>query len=128
MSDKSLVQLLSGDAVQCMETAKKIIAGGLAIAPAELVEIARAKAQGKWPRIAAIYALGLVGGDEVSPTIRAILADSENDEDVRSHAAEALGNLRDRGAVILLRDILAHAPEPALRDSCEYALGELEAA
>ena len=79
----------------------------------------------RWGRIASIYALGFIGGGEIAPQLRAILADNTDDADVRAHAAEALGNIHDRNSVDLLQDILGHQPPSSLRDSCQYALAEL---
>lgn len=119
---------ISDDPAECMEWAKQVVGGNAPYDEAALVTLVRDKASNKWPRIAAIYALGLLGSDAVSPPIRAILADPAEDETVRSHAAEALGNLGDRDAVRLLRDVLGSDPGPPLRESCEYALSELEPA
>jgi HEAT repeat protein len=121
--------LTSGDPVENMETAKKVIGGDADIDNVTLSKVAENKSLGKWPRIAAIYALGFAAGAAgYAGLFRRILSDEREDPEIRSHAAEALGNLRDRNAVMLLKDILGHASDPALLASCRYALGELEAA
>lgn len=118
--------LLFSDDAESMETAKKIIGGHMEADHAELARIAQAKDIGKWPRIAAMYTLGFLGDKTFSPLLRRILADSNNDIDIRSYAAEALGNIGDQDAAMLLKDVLKHTPPAALRESCEYALEELE--
>ena len=72
--------------------------------------------------------LGFIGEDKFADTIRKILADATDDVLVRSHAAEALGNLCDKTSVPLLQDVLSYEPPPELSQSCSYALNELRAA
>jgi HEAT repeat protein len=119
--------LLFSDDPESMETAKKIIGGHLEAEPAELVRIAEGKDVGKWPRIAAMYTLGFLGNTKFAPVLSKILADSSNDLDIRSYAAEALGNIGDPEAATLLKRVLRDAPPAALRESCQYALEELDA-
>ena len=119
--------LLFSDDPESMETAKKIIGGQMEAEPAELARIAQDEEVGKWPRIAAMYTLGFLGDRNFSPVLRRILADSNNDLDVRSYAAEALGNIGDQDAAMLLKKVLRDAPPAALRKSCQYALEELDA-
>ena len=118
---------LFSDDPESMETAKQIIGGHLEVAPAELLKIAQDKNAGKWPRIAAMYTLGFLGDKTCSPALRHILSDSSNDLDIRTYAAEALGNIGDQESATLLKKVLRDAPPAALRESCEYALEELEA-
>jgi HEAT repeat protein len=118
--------LFSDDPIESMEAAKKIIGGHVKADPVELAQIAEDKGLTKWPRISAIYTLGFTGEEKFAPLLRGILADAGNDADIRSYAAEALGNIGDRGAAMLLKDILGSASETKLRESCEYALEELE--
>src|ERR1700730_6794873 len=96
--------LLFSDDPGSMETAKKIIGGHLEAEPAELARIAQDKDVGKWPRIAAMYTLGFLGNREFSSVLRHILADSSNDLDIRSYAAEALGNIGDQEEAMLLKN------------------------
>jgi len=117
--------LFNDDPIESMETAKKIIGGYMKVDSAELAEIAQDNNIKKWSRIAAIYALGFLGEEKFAPILRNILADVTNGVDIRSHAAEALGNIGDRDAAMLLKDILGHAANLALRESCQYALEEL---
>jgi len=122
-----LSTILGGSAADCIEAAKAIIGGKITIKNKVLAEISLGKSSGKWPRIAAIYALGFVGDNGSTAKLRKILADETDDAAVRAHAAEALGNIGDRAVVGLLRDILGHEPAPELRESCTYALDELGA-
>ena len=113
------------DPVEAMETAKAIIGGQVHADSAELIAIAQDRSQPKWSRIAAIYTLGFTGARNGTAPLRGILGDTQNDAELRSYAAEALGNLHDRNATMLLKDILGHGPQPELRQSCEYALEEI---
>jgi HEAT repeat protein len=105
-----------------METAKAIIAERVKVASLDLEKIAINSELPRSSRIAAIYALGFAR----AATVRKILSDEKDDVDIRAHAAEALGNLADRDAIMLLKDILSHNPSEALRESCQYALEELK--
>jgi HEAT repeat protein len=110
-----------------MEAAKAIIGGRLPVRHKTLVKVALDKALETWPRIAAIYALGFSDNSSVTVELRRILADRSDDPGVRAYAAEALGNLRDKNGIRLLHDILQEKPPAELRDSCAYALEELNA-
>ncbi|HEY8871545.1 MAG TPA: HEAT repeat domain-containing protein [Stellaceae bacterium] len=120
-----LSTIFAGSAADCIEAAKAIVAGKITVKNKVLAEVGVDKSSEKWPRIAAIYALGFVGDSRSTPKLRKILADETDDAAVRAHAAEALGNIGDRAVVGLLRDILRHEPTPELRESCAYALDEL---
>ena len=122
-----LSTIFAGSAADCIEAAKAIVAGKITVKNQVLAEIGVDKSSEKWPRIAAIYALGFIGDSRSTPKLRKILADETDDPAVRAHAAEALGNMGDRAVVGLLRDILGHEPTPELRESCAYALDELGA-
>ena len=119
-----LSTIFAGSAADCIEAAKAIVAGKITVKTKVLAEVGVDKSSEKWPRIAAIYALGFIGDSRSTPKLR-ILADETDDAAVRAHAAEALGNIGDRAVVGLLRDILGHEPTPELRESCAYALDEL---
>jgi HEAT repeat protein len=114
------------DPTEAMEFAKKLIGGKEHVDKQALLTIGLDKTNPKWTRIAAVYALGFVGGN-LAPRVRGILQDENDDPDIRGHAAEALANLGDKAAIELLRDILGHHPPTELRASCEYALQELAA-
>ena len=122
-----LAQVLTGSPADCMEVAKKIIGRQIPANLGMLAKIGQDKSLGIWQRIAAIYALGFLGEWEFTKTLGDILADPTDDLAVRSHAAEALGNLGDRHMADLLRDVLSRKPPKELRESCKYALGELGA-
>lgn len=117
--------IFSSDAREAMETAKLIIGGKMNVDLSELTKIALDKAMNKWQRIAAIYSIGFIGDSRASPHLQKILSDVDNDENVRSHAAEALGNIGDYDATGLLKDIMAQASSDELRESCKYALEEI---
>jgi HEAT repeat protein len=122
---------VTGDPDRVMETAKAIIGGRIKYPTINLEKIASGNAGvPRWSRIAAIYALGFAKDATAASAaiLRQILGDQNDDVDIRAHAAEALGNLADRDAIMLLKDILGHKPPEALRESCQYALEELEAA
>ena len=123
----SLLPLIEGDPTTSMEIAKAIIGHKISVDYKLLGEIAADKSLQTWARIAAIYTLGFSGKNDFSPTLRNILADDSDDAIVRAHAAEALGNLQDRAAIALLRNILSRKPPPELSESCSYALHELAA-
>jgi HEAT repeat protein len=122
------MSLLSKDPIESMETAKKIISGKIKANPTELVTIASDGNIPVWSRISAIYAMGLLADKKFAPALRKILSNTGNGDDIRSHAAEAIGNIGDHKAAKLLRDIISAQPGQALRESCEYALDEIDSA
>jgi HEAT repeat protein len=121
-----MAHVFSDDPATAMEMAKAIIGGRVHVGYDALAQEASDNAASKWPRIAAIYALGFLADPRISPILREILSDNRLDSDVRAHAAEALGNIGDRDSIMLLKDILGNSPTSELRESCEYALGELQ--
>jgi HEAT repeat protein len=123
----SSVLPLFAEPADAMEFAKRIIGGTAKVNQRDFAAIAKDKAHPKWTRVAAIYALGLIGARRQAPSLRRIVGDHGDDPFVRAHAAEALGNIGDRRAPDLLISILATHPPPELRESCEYALRELAA-
>ena|ERR1700734_4086067 len=123
----SLSPLMSGDPDAAMEVAKQIIGGQLPVDHRLLVKIATDEAKPKWTRIAAIYALGFLGDKTAAPEMREMLGNSEIDVDIRSHAAEALGNIRDRSSIKVLKSVLRRSPPGPLEESCNYALSEMGA-
>lgn len=122
---QSLEPMLKGTPADSMEIAKQIIGDRIHVDHALLAQLGEDKSIGRWPRIAAIYALGLVGEPEFAAALRHVLSDTTDDVKVREHAAEALGNLGDRDALGLLQHVMAAAKSPKLRRSCEYAIREL---
>jgi HEAT repeat protein len=124
---QSLLPMINGNPSQAMEIAKQIIGGKLPVEHRQLAAIAKDPQNSKWSRIAAIYALGFLADKEFVDDLRKLLADRDTDPDIRSHAAEALGNIRDRGSIILLRNVLRTRPTGPLLESCNYALNEMDA-
>lgn len=122
-----VVNWFVGDAYKDMETAKAIIGGRVKVAASDLEKIAINSEQPRSSRIAAIYALGFARAAAATVSVRKILSDEKDDVDIRAHAAEALGNLADRDAIMPLKDVLSGNPPAALRESCRYALEELKA-
>jgi len=126
-STMSLAFLKESNPTESMEIAKKIIGNQLSVDMKVLCQLALDKNLEKWPRIAAIYALGFVGGGRFSKKIRKILSDQSDDVEIRAHAAEAIGNIGDRTAIEILRRTFEQAQAHSLRESCSYALHELGA-
>jgi len=122
-----LLHMLTGSPGDCMEAAKKMIGGQIPTDHRTLAKIGRDKSLEVWPRIAAIYALGLLGERKFADALGNIVADRTDDLAVRSHAAEALGNLGNKDITGVLRDVLRGKPPKELREACTYALGELRA-
>jgi len=116
---------LFGNAVDAMETAKAIVGNRIRVDPAILADIGADKSLERWSRIAAIYVLGLLGKVRYSPMLRGILGDEAEDATIRGHAAEALGNLRDKRSAVVLQRMLSVEAAPELRESLSYALQEL---
>ena len=123
----SLSPMISGDPVEAMEIAKQIVGGDIPVAPRVLGPIAADGQQPKWTRIAAIYALGFLGNRNFLPELRAILSDAKIDGEIRSYAAEALGNIKDKDSINLLRDVIINHAAGELLESCNYALNEMDA-
>ncbi|HXA26897.1 MAG TPA: HEAT repeat domain-containing protein [Acetobacteraceae bacterium] len=117
--------MMIGDPVEAVEAAKRIIEHD-DVEPHVLIEIASNKALPKWSRISAIYALGFI--DTKSKSAQAlirILANKGEDEECRSHAAEALGHMNRPMVVSALGKILMSDDTPEVKKWCVYALAEL---
>jgi|ERR1700733_3860632 HEAT repeat protein len=123
----SLSRMMGGDPIEAMEIAKQIVGGDIPVVPRVLGQIAANGLQPKWTRIAAIYSLGFLGNRNFLPELRDILSDNKIDDEIRSYAAEALGNIGDEDSVSILRDVLRSHPTGELLASCNYALNELNA-
>lgn len=121
-----LEPMLKGSPAESMEIAKQIVGDHIHVDHALLAKLGEDKQLGRWARIAAIYALGLVGEVELAMSLRHVLSDKTDDVKVREHAAEALGNIGDRDSVDLLRKVMTNAKSSKLRHSCEYAIRELD--
>lgn len=75
-------------------------------------------------RLAAIYALGNIGGAEAAWFLRIHLSDERQSQTVRIYAAEALGKLRTDVAMDALRQA-AESPSPGLRRTAVSAIGAI---
>jgi HEAT repeat protein len=117
--------MIEGTPIESMEIAKQIIGAKIKVDPAALASIAANKEFRKGTRIAAVYALGLIGEPTHAGSLKQIVSDQADDIDVREHAAEALGNIHDPTSLDLLREVLAAEKNLALRASCEFAIREL---
>ena len=120
-----LIRMLVGDPLEAMEAAKKAILLFENSNPVLLAEIAANKKYKKWSRIGAVYALGFLASKGGSRTLLSILSDRLEPPHLRSHAAEALGNLKEQRAVRQLTKILADKEPPSLKRWCVYALSEI---
>jgi len=94
LSDISVIR--SGDLIEAMEAAKRIIVYDAPVDPKlilELVEMAQNKTGQLSSRQASIYALGWVDRDGMTePTLRLIARDADEPVEIREHAEEALYN------------------------------------
>jgi HEAT repeat protein len=79
----------------------------------------------KWSRIAAAYALGFLGDRSSVGTLLLILEDMSEQLQLRTHAAEALGNLKDPRAVRALERTFMKEKEASVKRWCVYALAEI---
>jgi HEAT repeat protein len=124
------LEICSGDAQRSMEAAKRLIGvpenAFLTESLAALVSTSDYK---DWSRIAAAYVLGFVplsSASEHRRTLRNVLRNPVNSARVRTHVAEALGNLRDEQATPLLKQLLLNREEKtSVRRWCIYALSEI---
>lgn len=120
-------QIEQGDAVSAMEAAKALINASHGEASRDLLRIATNKSIRVGSRVAAVYALGLIGmTHQVGSSLMGLLADNSDAVEVRDHAAEALGNMRFRRALPTLIEVALHAKNNALKRSCEYAISEMD--
>ena len=124
-----MTDLLSGDPELSMEAAKHLVGNPSEINPAFLIEIVDHPGYKPGSKVAAAYVLGflpLARASKHQHVLRKLLADAHNSVELRTHAAEALGNLRDEGSVKILGELLLNSKEStAVRKWCIYALGEL---
>src|SRR5436190_22190602 len=123
-----LKTLIEGTPIESMEVAKEIIGDKIQVDPKILAQLSLDKKLRHSSRIAAIYALGLVGEPALGAALRKVLADHTDDIDVREHSTEALGNIGDISALDLLHTVLTAESNPKLRKSCEFAIRELSQA
>lgn len=124
-STRILMRILTGDPVQAMESAKKVIGSRADIDPSLLREIATNKLYKKWSRIAAVYALGFLAHRASAPALIGILEDRDEHFELRGHAAEALGNMGDPRSLAVLDRILGRKERPSIKRWCVYALSQI---
>jgi hypothetical protein len=110
-----------------MEAAKVVIGKHATELSRDLMKVAAAKVLGDWNRISAIYALGFLLPIGNSDEIVSILLDETNSPEIRSHAAEAIGNIRDSGAIPGIKAAMHNGVPKSVVESCEYALLEMDA-
>ena len=125
--DRILLRMLTGDPVEAMESAKKLIGSKVPPESALLEQIASERKYKKWSRIAAVYTLGVLSSRASVETLISILRDGSDDPQVRAHAAEALGNIRDKRAFPALREALLGKERASIKRWCIYALAEIGA-
>jgi HEAT repeat protein len=70
-------------------------------------------------------AMGLTGEPRVLPALRAALADSRHDENVRAFVVLSLGRMQDRDSLGDVGRILVAERDPGLRRSAAVALGRI---
>lgn len=88
--------ILAGEPVEAMEAAKRLAAQNNPHHIPTLVAIAANKGLPMWPRIAALWTLGLTDDDRVSvPALKRIIADEKEGEQIKDYANEALDHLGD---------------------------------
>jgi HEAT repeat protein len=124
-----VMELLTGDATRSIEAAKNLIAQPSRVDPELLARVIVDPGYKPWSKVASAYVLGFIPIDEASKhqhVLRETLANAGMTVRLRTHAAEALGNLRDEGSTALLKDRLLDERESTLvRKWCIYALAEV---
>ncbi len=122
----ALLKLFLEDPRQKMEGAKKLIALSKGVDEVLLLRLATNRGYDDWTRTAAMYALGFVGGRQSVTKLITILDTPDESHQVKSHAAEALGNLRSKKAVQALERLLQDPGAAAdVKRSAVYALSEV---
>jgi hypothetical protein len=124
-SVRFLLQILTGDPVLAIESAKKLVSGRERIEDSLLFEIAKNRLYKKWSRIAVIYVLGFTGNRTSVPILIRILKDQTENSVLRAHAAEALGNLKDKRAVSALGQVVLGKEQKSLQKWSVYGLSEI---
>src|SRR4051812_4133996 len=122
---KTIVLLCIGSPEDSMEAAKWLIGHWERSYSPILRSIALEKRAKPWSRIAATYTLGLSGDRGTTDALIEILLDTHNSVVLRSHAAEALGNLRAIRAKSSVYRCLRSTKNAILTRSLKYALQEL---
>ena len=125
LTTRLLMRMLTGDPVEAMESAKEVIGLGTRVNPMLLKDIASNKIYKKWSRIAAVYALGFLAHKASTSALIRILQDQRENTQLRGHAAEALGNMREPRAVLALGKVLWADDHTSVKKWCVYALSEI---
>ena len=127
---EQVIKLLTGDPYAAMEAAKKLIKIHQQVNPESLIRVLEDHARHPWSRIAAAYVLGFLDYGPSNSGAKALLRVLENSKErvsLRSHAAEALGNLGATEAISVLREVLQDPEESkTLQKWCKFALSELK--
>src|SRR5665213_365456 len=98
--------IMTGDPTEAIEAAKRIIEHD-DVDVCTLADIAAKETCPKWSRIAATYALGFIDDKSKSAAaLTRILANRNEDEEIRTHAAEALGHMEEPKAISVMERIL----------------------
>jgi HEAT repeat protein len=101
------------------------LADSIVIWPA-LLRIARNQAVPEETRRSAIFWLGQAAGAEAARALDSIAGDSSGDRDVRRHAVFALSQRSDNAGVPALLRIARTNPDPELRKTALFWLGQSE--
>lgn len=121
---KALQAIKASDPAGAFEAAKWLVQRR--IGPGPLVQILEDKKNGLQNRLAAAYAIGLIGKVRgVIPALMSILQDRKEHPKVRAEVAEALGHLRAKRAIPLLGEILTSNESSKIRAECIFALSEM---
>lgn len=124
MTDYELI--LAGEPGAATAAAKRLISANAADA-ATLRDIALNKENSSSARVVAIYALGFTDDGAIAgPTLAGIVADADDPDDCRAHAAQALLRLHAPGIVALMAEILSREESPQVKRWCVHALGEMD--
>lgn len=114
---------LTGNSLDAMEAAKTTIGNKPALDPSLLLEIAVNKKYRLWSRVAAVYSAGLLGFKSGVSDLVELLGATESPT-LRSHVAEALGNIGSPAAIDALGSALIRDRSNSVKRSCVYALSQ----
>ena len=120
-----LVEILLGVKREAMGSAKRLIVSRAAFVPSFLAAVVSERRAALSARVAAAYAFGFIGGWASARPLLGVLRDASESADLRSHVAEALGNIADSRALEPLGDTLLSENPPSLKLWCIYAITEI---
>jgi hypothetical protein len=124
-----MMDILTGKRELAMEAAKQMISIPAEVEPNALSKIVKDSEYKVWSKVAACYVLGFIPVSDTSQhqiVLRDAVADRSRKIAIRTHAAEALGVLKDEESWKLLRERLLDPTESrSVRYWCIYALSEL---